>query len=392
MSRLAYTALLVVALSATFGVHAAAQIYTLPRVDPANGDYFGGSVAIDGDRILVGATGISTCGENSGAAYVYEREPESGRWLLEATLTPDDCQVGLFFGRTLDLSGNTAVVAAFRNAFSTAGSNAAYVFERDTTGTWRQVVRLTGVPDQTEGPFAADVSMDGDRILVTTSGDLADGRFGGAAYVFERQRQGWVRAARLTASADTRSGIMGGSGQLDGNRFVVSASRYFRGGRGSVYVFEFNEDEKRWHESARLDGFEDFFISSGIDGDRIIVGESKAGRNSDGRATVYRFDSDWVKEAVLRPTHPFSLGAFGSDVVIEGDRALVVGYDEQLEFSFNIDRVVYAFEAEPAWTQRHVIDVGSVYFGSSLDLDQGVAVIGQVSEDEPGTVIVVQLH
>lgn len=387
--------LFVVGLSAGFAwCESEAQIYTLPRVEPTSGDYFGGSVAIDGDRILVGATGVTSCGENSGAAYVYEREPESGRWRLEATLLPDDCEVGLFFGRTLDLSGNTAIVAAFRNAFSAIGSNAAYVFERDTTGTWSQVARLTGEPDQTEGPFAADVSVDGKRILVTTSGDLADGMFGGAAYIFERGNLGWTRSARLTASGDTRTGILGGSARLDGDRFVVSASRYFRGGRGSVYVFEYNNDDRRWHESARLDGFEDFFISSWIDGDRIIVGESKAGRESDGRATVFRLDQSgkWVEEAVLRPTHPFSLGAFGSEVVVEGDRALVVGYDEQLEFSFNIDRVVYMFEADDSWTQKHVIDIGSVYFGSALDLDQGVAVIGQVSDDEPGAVIVVQLH
>jgi len=387
--------LFVLGLSAGFGYESEAQIYTLPRVDPKSGDYFGGAAAIDGDRVLVGAAGVDTCGENSGAAYVYELEPESGRWRLEATLLPDECEVGLFFGRTLDLSGNTAVVAAFPNAFSTIGSNAAYVFERDTTdGTWKQVARLTGEPDRTEGPFAADVSVDGNRILVTTSGDLADGRFGGAAYVFERGDLGWTRSARLTASGNTRAGILGGSARLDGDRFVVSASRYFGGGQGSVYVFDFNNDERRWRESARLDGFEDFFISTWIDGDRIIVGESKAGRESDGRATVFRLDETgaWQREAVLRPTHPFSLGAFGSEVVVEGDRALVVGYDEQLEFSFNIDRVVYVFEADDSWRQKHVIDIGSVYFGSAVDLDQGVAAIGQVSDVEPGAVIVVQLH
>ena len=380
-----------------------AQIYTLPRADAADGDFFGVAVAIEADRVLVGATGVSSCGENSGAAYVYERDTSSGRWRLEATLQPSDCEPGLFFGRSLDLSGNTAVVAAFRNTFSTIQQNATYVFERDTTdGSWHQTARLTGDATATEGPFGADVGIDGDRILVTTAGDLAEGKFGGAGYVFERTRRGqWNRTARLTASADTKSGILGGSAAIDGDRIVISASKYFQRGQGSVYIFEFDPGSERWVEDARLDGFEDFFISTRIDNDRIVVGESKAGKDSEGRATVFGKDETgrWRRLVVLHPTHPFALGAFGSQVALAGDRVLVVGYDEQLQFEFNIDRVVYVFEhsdtenaATGGWSQKHVIDVGDVYFGSAIDIDNNVAAIGQASDDTPGKVVIVHLH
>lgn len=380
-----------------------AQIYTLPRVDPADGDFFGVDVAIDGDRVLVGATGVSACGENSGAAYIYERDHTSGRWRPIATLEPEDCEAEMFFGRSLGLSGDVAVVGAFRTTFSGADLNAAYVFERHSDGTWSQTARLTGDGDHQEGPFAADVDVDGDRVVVTTAGDLADGRFGGAIYVFETVRSGpqgqrtWRQTTRLTASEDTRAGVLGGSVAIDRDRIVVSASRYFQGTRGSVYVFEHVAAGRAWKETARLDGFEDFFISTSIDGDRIIVGESKAGRNSEGRATVFRHDgSRWRRVVVLQPAYPFELGAFGSKVAIENNRALVVGYDEQLQFEFNIDRVVYVFESDDngttGWAQRHIIDVGNVYFGSSVAIDENVAVIGQASDDEPGSVVVVQLH
>ncbi len=387
--------------AAWFARPATSQIYSLPRTDAAPGDFFGVSVALDGDRVLVGATGTDSCGDNSGAAYIYARDDASGRWQLESTLQPSDCEAGLYFGRSLDLVGNTAVVGAFRSTASTIDRNAAYVFERDTTsGEWRQTAKLTGGLDQKEGPFAADVAADSARIVVTTAGDLSEGKFGGAAYVFEPNGVGsWRRGARLTTRSGTNRGVLGGSVDISGDRIVVSASRYFQQGQGSLYVFEADDTGRNWKESVRLDGFEDFFIQTRIADDQIIVGESKAGRNSEGRATVYVFDNDrWRREVVLSPTHPFELGAFGSDVALEGDRAIVVGYDEQLKFEFNIDRVVYVFERESVggdekrWSQTHVIDVGNVYFGSAIDLDENAAAIGQASEEQPGSVVIVQLH
>lgn len=389
------------ATAAWFTMPVVAQIYSLPRTDAAPGDFFGVSVALEGDLVLVGATGSDTCGENSGAAYLYARDHASGRWRFESALRPSDCEPGLFFGRSLDLAGNTAVVGAFRSTASTIDRNAAYVFERDTTsGEWLQTAKLTGGLDTEEGPFAADVAADSAHIVVTTAGDLSDGEFGGAVYVFERNGTGsWRRVARLATQSGTNNGILGGSVDIRRNRIVVSASRYFRQGDGSVYVFESDETGREWKETARLDGFEDFFINTRLSEDQLIVGESKAGKNSEGRATVYAFDGTrWRRDVVLSPTHPFELGAFGSAVALEGDRAIVVGYDEQLRFEFNIDRVVYVFErvagadGEKRWSQTHVIDVGNVYFGSAIDLDKNAAAIGQASEDAPGEVVIVQLH
>lgn len=424
MYRVCWIALILLLLAGRGAVEA--QIYTLPRTNAAVGDFFGADVALDGDRVLVGATGVSTCGENSGAAYVYDREPASGRWSLSATLSASDCSEGMFFGRSLAIDGSTAVVSAYRNTTSTVAPNAVYVFELDSlSGEWRQTARLIGDLSVSEGPFGADVGADRGRILVTSAGDLAEGAFGGAAYVYEKgERSGWRQTARLTASRDTRYGILGGAAAIDGDRIVVSASKYFSGGRGSVYVFDYNRSTQQWAEAARLSGFEDFFIATAVSQDRIVVGESKAGRESEGRVTIAERGSDgkWSKSAVLQPTHPFELGAFGSNVALEGDRVLAVGYDEQLQFEFNIDRVVYVFEYERpkarrgsasdstvsaealagdddsgqrrrgTWRQKHIIDVGSVYFGSSVALDAGVAAIGQASDDAPGAVVIVQLH
>lgn len=378
---------------------ATAQIFKLPHPDTTAGNFFGNATALDGDRALVGATGEAVCGENSGAAYVFERDPVADEWRKAARLVPDDCRKEGFFGRSVALSGDRALVAASGEFFSTRSSNAAYVFERDpTTGAWTQVARLTQEPDVLEGPFATAVALDGDRALVTTSGDPVRGQYSGAAYVFERDAATgrWERVARLTGSGGTRHGIFGGSAALGGDRAVVSASTYFAYRPGSVYVFERNASGT-WHEAARFGDVDDFFISVDVDGDHVLVGESKAGSSKSGEATLYTRDASgtWRLAETLRPATPYKHGAFGTTVALQGGYALVVGFDEQLGLDFNIDRVVYVFrrdEGTGRWRQRHIIDIGEVAFGSALDFDGGVALIGNVSDRRAGEAYVVRVH
>ncbi|QXD16633.1 FG-GAP repeat protein [Rhodocaloribacter litoris] len=393
---LAYLGLLLMLVA---GLPAArAQIFKLPPPDTTAGNFFGVAVALDGDRALVGASGAGSCGENAGAAYLYERDPARNEWRLQARLLPSDCKAGQFFGRAVALSGDRAVVAAFRPFFSTALSNAVYVFEHNpVTGLWEETARLTSNRTEEEGAFAASVALDGDRLLVTAAGDPAGRRYGGAAYLFEREPGGrWKQQARLTGDDDLRYGLFGTDGDLDGDRVVVAASTYFANRPGSIYLFERNPASGAWEKVARFGHIDDFFISVDLSGDRVIVGESRDGPHGSGRATLFERNAEgrWQQTATLAPTQPYKQGGFGTEVALDGDRALVVGYDEQLSFEFNIDRVVYVFAYDPesrSWEQKRILDVGEVAFGSAIDLDGPWALIGQASEQKPGQVYLARL-
>ena len=165
---------------------AGAQISQLPHPDSTVGNFFGVSVSIDDHRALVGASGEDACGTNSGAAYIFEYADSTAEWVRVARLQASDCEAGDFFGRSLALSGDRALVAAAETFYNAASSNAAYVFERDAeSGTWRQTARLTADMDVQEGAFATSVDLDGDRALITTSGDPSNGQYSGAAYIFD---------------------------------------------------------------------------------------------------------------------------------------------------------------------------------------------------------------
>ncbi|NNE70675.1 MAG: hypothetical protein HKN29_09985 [Rhodothermales bacterium] len=370
-----------------------AQISRVSPADDHAGNFFGSAVDIDGDRLLVGSTGYDACGESSGAAFLYEQN-SVGDWVLVATLLAGDCEPQEYFGRAVALEGDVAVVTSFVPTPFAARSNAVYVFERGVDGAWRQTSRLTDPVPGDDGPFAASAQVDGGRILVTSAGDTASGRFGGTASLFEKNRLGkWVPTDRLQTPHDARFGVFGTSADLDGDRAVVTSSTYGLNSPGSAHVFERREDD--WVQTARIDGVDDYFIPLDLDGNRLILGETREGQDHTGRAVIYELqDAAWKRVADLKPDSPYPGGGFGSAVGLSGDIAAVVGFDEQLKLEFNIDRVVFVFHLQPdgVWKQTQIIDVGEVYFGAALALDDHRAAVGQASEDAAGNVYVVGLR
>jgi hypothetical protein len=376
---------------------ASAQIEPLPRPDTLEAASFGVSIAIDDSIAVVGASGASVCGDDSGAVFVYERRagPLVTSWRLTARLVPSACQAETFFGADVALSGSRLLVGASREDFVSDTENAAYVFERSADSTWTQTARLTGPSDRQDGLFGAGVALEGDRAAVSTSGN-PDGAYGGSVYVYEHDSaaDSWTRTARLRGRHSPESGILGGDVALDGRHLAVAASTYFEREPGSAYVFRYDPATDRWREDAHLQDIDAFFIDLDLYDTTLVVGEDQAGDDGSGSATVYtRGDSTWTRSTTLRPSIPYESGAFGATVALHDRRALITGYDEQLGNEINIDRVVYVFRrrAEGEWRERTILDLGTVDFGASLDLDGRIALVGAVSDDESGTAYITRV-
>ena len=392
--QLCIVAALLSAPSVTYG-----QIFKIAHPDTTTGNGFGTSVSIDENRALIGASAENVCGPNSGAAYIYERDAEDDSWKPVTRLVPSTCVEGDFFGRSLSIHGNRAVVAASSTLPNRNASNSAYIFERNKeTGDWKEVAKIKQYQEVEEGSFAASVSLDGDRLLVTTSGDPIRQEYNGAAYIYERASDGrWVKQARLVGNGVLADGVFGGAGALGGDYAVVTASKYYAEEPGSLFIFERNPETNSWERVKHIKGIDDIFISVDIEGKYVIAGESRGGNKKSGVATLYerQENGEWVLKQTLTPRVPYKNGAFGSAVSFDGENALVAGYDEQLGKNFNIDRVVYEFKRKndsDEWTQRRIFDVGTVAFGYSIAASGGFAVIGEVSDQEPGAAYVVEIH
>lgn len=146
----------------------------------ADGGLFGASVALSEDLALVGAPAIN---DYEGAAYVFTR---SGNvWTQEATLAAADAARGSVFGWSVSLSEDRALVGAFEDVGAGDGVEvgSAYLFAR-SGGEWSQRTKLTAEEPTNFAWFGHSVSLSGDRALIGAPGSSGAGPTAGAAYVF----------------------------------------------------------------------------------------------------------------------------------------------------------------------------------------------------------------
>ncbi|MEO7658511.1 MAG: carboxypeptidase regulatory-like domain-containing protein, partial [Pyrinomonadaceae bacterium] len=147
----------------------------------AANDKFGGSIAIDGDSLIVGAEG-SDIGSaiDRGSAYVFSR---SGNvWTEQQKLSASDGATSDFFGGSVAISGATILVGGYLDDnSSTLDQGSAYIFEAtvQATPTPTPTATSTATPTPTPVPgqsFEGDISErpNGDGLVL--SNDIAQMR------------------------------------------------------------------------------------------------------------------------------------------------------------------------------------------------------------------------
>lgn len=230
--------------------------------DGQPGDYFGGSVAINGNRVIGGADAEDGGDGNplfsAGAAYIFERDPGAGgNWVEVAKLTASDPQTNDDFGFSVDIEADTAVVGAHYENGGPGNplpdSGAVYVFERDHggIGNWGETIKLTASDAASLDRFGGSVFLYGDILLIGAFWE--DGGEGdplsnvGALYLFNRVVEGegtWIEADILRSNDGQAGDTFGFSSGIYGDTIVVSAHNEDGGpgdpfvDAGSAYIFE----------------------------------------------------------------------------------------------------------------------------------------------------------
>lgn len=225
----------------------------LKASNTGSSDWFGASVDISDDTIVIGATyeksnatGINGDQNNngadaSGAAYVFVRNGAS--WAQQAYLKASNTDAHDNFGSLVRISGETVVVGASGEESSATGVNgdesdnsagvsgAAYIFIRNGT-TWSQQAYLKA--SNTGGYFGVSGAVSGNTIIIGArlessnatgvNGDQMDNSapYSGAAYVFERYGTTWIQQAYLKAS-NTDTGDRLCDTAISGNTIIIGA-------------------------------------------------------------------------------------------------------------------------------------------------------------------------
>jgi len=206
-------------------------------------EHFGTRVAVDGNLAVVSAP--QDYGWQSGAAYVFERD-QAGAWRQVAKLVPDDGHWSHGFGYGLAVSGDVVLGGAADAPGNEAHCGAAYVFEPDADGGWAQTAKLTADDGVIGDAFGVSIALDGSVALIGAPGVSGQAEDAGAAYVFLRREVGnWIQVAKLFAEDGARDDNFGARVALTTSVGVVAAPGDDDQGEdsGSAYVFAVGPDE-----------------------------------------------------------------------------------------------------------------------------------------------------
>ena len=302
--------------------------------DGTAGSLFGGSVAISGETIIIGANGEDLGGnENQGCAYVFVRSGTT--WIEQQKLVASDGAANDGFGWNVKISGETVVLGSIGDQIgANIRQGSAYVFIRNGTS-WTEQQKLTAVDGAANDYFGWSVSISGETLVIGAyDADIGASQNQGSCYVFVRSNSIWTLQSKLTASDGAASDNFGISVAISGETIIVGANGDDNGTnnqQGSVYIFV--RSGTSWAEQLKLtaaDGAEgDFFGSSVAISNGVAVigaeGDTTGSNTLQGSAYIFaRNGSTWREQQKLSASDGSANYNFGGSVAIS-DNSVIVG-------------------------------------------------------------------
>jgi hypothetical protein len=200
------------------------EVARLTASTASNVQIFGAAVAVSDEQVIVGVPGDSGAALYAGAIIFFERdEGGPGAWGEVLQIRASDPTPYAFFGGTLAREGDTLLVGARgedHSGLTDAGS--VYVFEQ-SSGVWSETQKLTA-STAAGGELFGAVSLSGDTALIGVQRhDLPNFINAGVAYLFQRQGGLWSETDRLEASNGQAGAAFGTAVAVDGNTGVAGA-------------------------------------------------------------------------------------------------------------------------------------------------------------------------
>lgn len=369
------------------------------------GAYYGGSVAIYEDTIVVGAT--ENYGGGRGAVYVFTWDDAT--WILQAKLTASDGASGDYFGWSVDIYEDTIVVGApYDDVEGIDMAGSAYVFTwDDVSQTWTEQAKLQSTDTVTADDYGDEfggavaiyedtivVGAEFDKPLATSDPDEKDG----AAYVFvwDEDTGQWAREARL-ASDDGPDSYNCFATDVDiyGDTIIVGnpADNELWENSGAIYVYTFDSGTGWWSEQSKIvpviDQFwEDFMSTSGevpfrFGRDVSIYEDTILSNLADFQAVWVLSDGAWGLECDFFETFGFDYYDTSRGSSLYGD-TIAVGTETGVHI-FTRSGDTWSHQDELVRTDTSQAPRDS--FGGAIEIFGSTLVVGAPGWDYDGTIL-----
>jgi len=301
--------------------------------DAQAGDQFGISVSIDGETVVVGAYAEDTGGADAGSAYVFTRSGTT--WTQQQKIQASDLQVSDYFGWSVSISGDTVVVAANLEDAGGTDAGAAYIFTRSGT-TWTEQAKIQASDAQATDYFGYSVAISGDTVIVGAWKESPGAAAAGSAYIFTRSGTTWTQQAKILASDLERNDSFGDSVAIDVDTVVVGARYEDTGDTSAGAAYIFTRSGTTWTEQSKIqasdaEAQDQFGMTVGIYGDTVVVGahQEDTGAAAAGSAYIFtRSGTTWTQQTKIQASDAQIASYFGNSVGIYGDTIVVGAHRE----------------------------------------------------------------
>lgn len=305
-------------------------VQTLSATGGSNFDQFGWSLDVDGDTLVVGAPNPNG---TTGAAYVFVRS--GGSWVQQARLDAAP-PVRSYFGWSVAVSGDTVVVGATGGGTASSQSTfgQVHVFVRSGTTWSRQDLPS---PPNVKVNYGVSVDVSGDAVCVGDPNDSQVPQFGdirGNVWVYSRSGGTWVLQQRVQPTDVLTNDAFGWTCAIDGDTLVGTS---YRGTTRSVQeagaAYAFTRSGSTWSQQQKLEPAGTFGASNRIFGalslrQGVVVVGSRLDNGSTGAFDIFtRAGATWTHTQRTPNVTPGGAIQFGAAVAFDGS-TLLVGANE----------------------------------------------------------------
>ncbi len=341
-------------------------------------DYYGSSVAVSGNYIVVGAPQEDPGTiESAGSAYVYKKEDNGSVNQIAKIIASGGVSYD-YFGNSVAMSGEYIVVGAYKSDGPGTDQGNVFVFKKDSDVSITQIAKLTASDPENEDFFGTSVAIDGDYIVVGASYEDSGALDAGSAYVFKRNSDiSITQIAKLQASTPTTQSFFGASVSISGDYIAIGAPKEDDGATtdaGAVYIFKRNSDLSVTQiaklQAATTSAGSFFGNAVSVSGDLIAVGANQETTTDPyaGSAYIFNRNSDIsITQVTKVVASDVEVSAyFGSSVSVSGNYMIVGSQRENLA----LDSVgsAYAYKIDIGASTATLVEKLTASDGDSVDL------------------------
>ncbi|MCH2138910.1 MAG: FG-GAP-like repeat-containing protein [Phycisphaerales bacterium] len=309
------------------------------------------AIAVDDDRVVIGAPDTHTAGVNHGAAWVYSIA--GGTWNFIQNVGPQGpwAETSGYYGSSVDIHDQRIAIGAPAAYNSNEPSHVqTWTY---TNSTWAADTAIVDTPIQARTEFGAAVSITNERLAVGVPFADDQGSWSGHVAMFTWSPSGgfWSPQARILNYLGSAIDHFGKSLALSNTKLMVGApgaetpNQWWSTGAAFYYTLR---DDGTWQEDLRptlavrtqsaeiidptasgANGTDDNFATTmARSGNTLLIGDP-------GEDVVHVYNrttssSPWILDTVNQISTPAAVnnwGTFGSALTIDGDVAIIGATD-----------------------------------------------------------------